>query len=59
MKVLDTANTEEISKGIATEVVTGVTTNPTIISRKNKPFSKCIKDILCAGNWCNHCYTNK
>jgi len=47
MKIfLDTANTEEISKGIATGIVTGVTTNPTIISRENKTFSKCIKDIL-------------
>ena len=43
---LDTANVEEIQEGAATGVVSGVTTNPTIISRENKPFAKCIDDIL-------------
>ena len=47
MKIfLDTANVEEIQEGAATGVVSGVTTNPTIISRENKPFAKCIDDIL-------------
>ncbi len=43
---LDTANSEEIRKGVATGVVTGVTTNPSIIARENKPFKKCVEDIL-------------
>jgi len=43
---LDTANVEEIKEGVATGVVRGVTTNPTIISRENKPFDQCIRDIL-------------
>ena len=43
---LDTANVEEIKEGVATGIVSGVTTNPTIISRENKPFDKCISDIL-------------
>ena len=42
---LDTANIEEISKGIAGGCVSGVTTNPTIISRENKSLQKCISDI--------------
>ena len=43
---LDTANVEEIKKAVATGIVSGVTTNPSIISRENKPFDKCITDIL-------------
>ncbi len=47
MKIfLDTANAEEISGGVATGTVKGVTTNPTIISRENKPFDTCVTDIL-------------
>ena len=43
---LDTANAEEIKKGVATGVVAGVTTNPSLICRENKPFEKCVADIL-------------
>jgi len=43
---LDTANVDEIKKGIATGIATGVTTNPSIIARENKPFDKCVEDIL-------------
>ncbi len=43
---LDTANAEEIAKGVATGCVRGVTTNPTIISRENKSLEECIADIV-------------
>ena len=43
---LDTANVEEIEKGVATGVVAGVTTNPSIISRENMSFEKCVEAIL-------------
>ena len=42
---LDTANTVEIEKGVASGCVHGVTTNPTIISREKKPLRECIADI--------------
>ncbi|NJD04650.1 MAG: fructose-6-phosphate aldolase [Ruminiclostridium sp.] len=42
---LDTANLQEISKGIEGGCISGVTTNPTIISKENKPLQKCIRDI--------------
>jgi len=43
---LDTANAQDIAKGEATGVITGVTTNPTIISRVKMPFDQCISQIL-------------
>jgi len=43
---LDTANVEEIKKGVDMGIVDGVTTNPTIISRENKPFDDVVKEIL-------------
>ena len=47
MKIfLDTANTEEIKTGVAAGCVSGITTNPTIISRENKSLKKCIEDIV-------------
>ncbi len=47
MKIfLDTANIEEIRNGVATGTVSGVTTNPSIISKENKTFRKCIDDIM-------------
>ena len=47
MKIfLDTANVEEIKKGVEMGLVDGVTTNPTIISRENKPFDEVVKEIL-------------
>lgn len=41
----DTANLDEIKKGISTGCVSGVTTNPSIISREGKSLSQCITDI--------------
>jgi transaldolase len=43
---LDTANADEIRKGVNMGIVDGVTTNPTIISRENKPFDDVVKEIL-------------
>lgn len=46
MKIfLDTANTEEICRCLRTGCISGVTTNPSIISREAKPLKKCIGDI--------------
>src|SRR4051794_37032808 len=46
MKIfLDTANLEEIRKGIALGVVDGITSNPTLIAKENKPFRQHILDI--------------
>lgn len=42
---LDTANVEEIRKGVALGCVSGVTTNPSIIAREAKSFAECIADI--------------
>jgi len=43
---LDTANAEEIKKGVEMGLVDGVTTNPTIISREKKPFDEVVREIL-------------
>lgn len=43
---LDTANVKEITEGVSTGIVGGVTTNPTIISRENKLLDQCVTDIL-------------
>ncbi len=46
MKIfLDTANLDEIRQGVALGVVDGVTTNPTLIAKENKPFRQHILDI--------------
>jgi transaldolase len=46
MKIfLDTANTEELKKGVAYGVVDGATTNPSLIARENKEFIPLIKEI--------------
>jgi transaldolase len=42
---LDTANLDEIRKGVAWGVVDGVTTNPTLIAREGKPFEEHIREI--------------
>jgi len=42
---LDTANIEELKRGFSMGVVSGVTTNPSIISRENKSLKRCIEDI--------------
>jgi len=47
MKIyLDTANTEEIKKGMAFGCISGITTNPSIISHENKSLTQCIYDIV-------------
>ena len=46
MKIfLDTANLEEIKKGVEWGIVDGVTTNPTLIAREKAPFKERIKEI--------------
>ncbi len=46
MKIfLDTANLDEIRQGIEMGVVDGVTTNPTLVAKENKPFRQHILDI--------------
>ncbi len=42
---IDTANLEEIKKGVEMGMVDGVTTNPSLIARESKPFKKIITDI--------------
>ncbi len=42
---IDTANIEEIKKATAMGLVDGVTTNPTLVSRENRPFLEVIRDI--------------
>ena len=42
---IDTANLEEIKKGIEMGMVDGVTTNPSLIARENKPFEEIIAEI--------------
>lgn len=42
---IDTANLEEIKKAVDMGMVDGVTTNPSLIARENKPFVEIIKDI--------------
>ncbi len=42
---IDTANIEEIKQGVAMGMVDGVTTNPSLIARENKPFEEIITEI--------------
>ncbi len=42
---IDTANINEINKGVEMGMVDGVTTNPSLIARENKPFAEIIKEI--------------
>jgi transaldolase len=42
---IDTANIDEIKKGVEMGMVDGVTTNPSLIARENKPFEKIIAEI--------------
>lgn len=42
---LDTANVEEIKKGVELGLVDGVTTNPTLISREGRGFKELVKEI--------------
>jgi transaldolase len=46
MKIfLDTANLDEIRQGVSLGVVDGVTTNPTLVAKENKPFKEHILAI--------------
>jgi len=46
MKIfLDTANLDEIRRGVALGVVDGVTTNPTLVAKENRPFREHILEI--------------
>jgi transaldolase len=42
---IDTANLEEIQKGVEMGMVDGVTTNPSLIAREKKPFEEIIAEI--------------
>jgi len=42
---IDTANIDEIQKGVEMGMVDGVTTNPSLIAREDKPFEEILKDI--------------
>jgi transaldolase len=42
---IDTANLQEIQKGVEMGMVDGVTTNPSLIARENKPFEEIIAEI--------------
>src|ERR1043166_6976719 len=42
---LDTANLDEIRKGVSWGIVDGVTTNPTLIAKEGKPFEEHIREI--------------
>ncbi len=43
---IDTANIEEIREANALQILDGVTTNPTLISKTGKPFMDVVKEIL-------------
>ncbi|QTA37662.1 fructose-6-phosphate aldolase [Thermosipho ferrireducens] len=46
MKIfLDTANIDQIKQGVEWGVIDGVTTNPTLVSKENRPFEETIKQI--------------
>ncbi len=42
---IDTANIDEIKKGLELGMVDGVTTNPSLVSRDQRPFEEILKDI--------------
>ncbi len=42
---LDTANLDEIRRGVDLGVVDGVTTNPTLIAREGKPYRDVLREI--------------
>ena len=42
---IDTANIDEIKKAVDMGMVDGVTTNPSLIARENKPFEEIITEI--------------
>jgi transaldolase len=42
---IDTANLDEIKKGVAMGMVDGVTTNPSLIAKEGRPFHEILKEI--------------
>ena len=42
---IDTANIDEIKKGLALGMVDGVTTNPSLIAKEPRPFTEILQDI--------------
>jgi len=42
---IDTANIEEIKKGLAIGMVDGVTTNPSLVAKEKRPFIDILRDI--------------
>lgn len=42
---IDTANIDEIRRGVDMGMVDGVTTNPSLIAKENRPFIDILKDI--------------
>ena len=42
---IDTANIDEIKKGVEMGMVDGVTTNPSLVSKVDKPFIEILKEI--------------
>ncbi len=42
---IDTANIEEIKKGLALGMVDGVTTNPSLVAKEPRPFVEILQDI--------------
>ncbi|RUM35605.1 MAG: fructose-6-phosphate aldolase [Desulfobulbus sp.] len=42
---IDTANIDEIKKGMALGMVDGVTTNPSLVSKEQRPFTDILADI--------------
>ena len=42
---IDTANIDEIKKGLDLGMVDGVTTNPSLVAKEQKPFEEIIKEI--------------
>ena len=42
---IDTANIDEIKKAVALGMVDGVTTNPSLIAKENRPFEELLREI--------------
>jgi transaldolase len=42
---IDTANIDEIKKGVELGMVDGVTTNPSLVAKEQRPFSEILADI--------------
>ena len=42
---IDTANIDEIKKGLALGMVDGVTTNPSLVAKEQRPFTEILHDI--------------